>query len=76
MIGPNYIVIATNLIMTSVYLDLEDVSTSVSDYVFGKIPIKQFDTREASASAAAALKLVLNAKTDWDAIPLQQTRTT
>jgi hypothetical protein len=57
--------------MTSVYLDLEDVRTPVSDYVFGKIPIKQFDTREASESAAPSPKPVLSAKTDWDTIPLR-----
>jgi len=57
--------------MTSVYLDLEDVHTPVSDYMFEKIPIKQFDQREVSESAAAALNPVLNARTDWDNIPLR-----
>jgi hypothetical protein len=55
------------LYMTSVYVDLEDVETAVSDYIIGLIPVKQFDTQEVDEPGRGP---VLNSKTSWDVVPL------
>ena len=54
--------------MTSLYVDLEDVDTAVSDYIFSIIPVQQFDTQEVNDMVRGP---VLNSKTNWDVIPLR-----